>query len=135
MLFVCCQLGHFFCVIFWASQFNSYTISYSESKSLNEMVQFTWPLEKFTESDLNLPEISCSGSPLLCLCVKLFGFVLFVNILLSLMLVLNWDTLASQKSFSFVIVWNINALSITHVERRFNRLCLVNSCHGSMVPK
>ena len=68
--------------------------------------------------DLNLPEISCSGSPLLCLCVKLFGFVLFVNILSSLMLVLNWDTLASQKSFSFVIVWNINALSITHVEHR-----------------
>ena len=37
----------------------------------------------------------------------------------------------------FLLLWfaKIDALSITHVESRFNRLCLVSSCHGSMVPR
>ena len=37
-------------------------------------------LRNLQECDLNLPDISCSGSPLLCLCVKIFCFVVFVNI-------------------------------------------------------
>ena len=89
-------------------------------------------LSKF---EMNLPEIYLFGSPLLCLCVNFFLFCIVLKISANISLYLNWDTLVSLKYFSFVIVSNINALSITHVESWFNRLCLVSSRHGSMVPR
>ena len=38
-------------------------------------------LRNFQKCDLNLPDISCSGSPLLCLCVKIFCFVIVFKFL------------------------------------------------------
>ena len=88
-------------------------------------------LRNLQKSDLNLPDISCSGSPLLCLCVKKFLFCNCFHVFVSF-----WT-----ETYFFIgiffLLWfaKIDALSITHVESRFNRLCLVSSCHGSMVPR
>ena len=89
-------------------------------------------LRNLQKSDLNLPDISCSGSPLLCLCVKNF---LFCNCFHVFCQFLNWDILLHWNFFLLLWFAKIDALSITHVESRFNRLCLVSSCHGSMVPR
>ena len=88
-------------------------------------------LRNLQKCDLNLPDISCSGSPLLCLCVKNFLFCNCFHVFVSF-----WT-----ETYFFIgiffLLWfaKIDALSITHVESRFNRLCLVSSCHGSMVPR
>ena len=88
-------------------------------------------LRNLQKCDLNLPDISCSGSPLLCLCVKNFCFVI-VFMFLSVFELRHTSSLEF-----FLLLWfaKIDALSITHVESRFNWLCLVSSCHGSMVPR
>ena len=100
----------------------------NHSIKLLVLIGFLWNLQK---CDLNLPDISCSGSPWLCLCVKKFCFVIVFNCLCQF---LNWDILLLGN---FLLLWfaKINALSITHIESRFNWLCLVSSCHGSMVPR
>ena len=57
-------------------------------------------LRNLQKCDLNLPDISCSGSPLLYLCVKnflfcnCFHFYDFYHMFLS---VLNWDVLLQWK--------------------------------------
>ena len=85
-------------------------------------------LRNLQKSDLNLPDISCSGSPLLCLCVKNFLFCNCFHVFVSF-----W----TETYFIgiFVVVVICEDRPITHVESRFNRLCLVSPCHGSMVPR
>ena len=59
---------------------------------------------------------------------------LFCNCFQMFLSVLNWDILLHWKIFWLLWFAKIDALSIMHVESRFNRFCLVSSCHGSMVP-
>ena len=56
----------------------------NHSIKLLVLIGFLWNLQK---CNLNLPGISCSGSPLLCLCVKNFCFVIIFKLFVSLNMV------------------------------------------------
>ena len=70
----------FLFVIVYLSQFKLKSRLYPEFKSLNKYVESYWPREKFMKIFFEFARNFLLGSPLLCLSVKNFGFVLFVNI-------------------------------------------------------
>ena len=94
----------------------------NHSIKLLVLIGFLWDLQK---CNLNLPGISCSGSPLLCLCVKNFCFVIVFKLFVSLNMV--W----TETDFfigNFLLFWfvKIDSLSILQVEHWFNQFLLKN---------
>ena len=73
-----CNLNRpFFSGVFWASQFKSGRILCTEFKKHDEFLQFPWPSLKFMSTFYEFARYFLFGSPLLCLWVKNFCFVLF----------------------------------------------------------